>query len=79
MTIKVRLFAAYREAVDAGELEIAHEPGLTVGALWARLSDEHPGLARWKASAAVNASWARQDTVLVDGDEVAFLPPVSGG
>jgi molybdopterin synthase sulfur carrier subunit len=77
--IKVRLFAAYREAVGAEEIVLDAEPGLTVGDLWDRLRAEHPVLDRWRASAAVNATWAREDTVLVDGDEVAFLPPVSGG
>ena len=79
MRVTVRLFAAYREAVGRADLDMAAEPGQTVGDLWARLRAEHPELARWRASAAVNAAWAREDTVLTDGDEIAFLPPVSGG
>ena len=42
MSIQIRLFAAYREAVGAEALSIVAEPGLTVGALWDRLQAEHP-------------------------------------
>jgi molybdopterin converting factor small subunit len=79
MAVRVRLFAAYREATGAGELELAATPGLTVGELWGRLLVQHPELNRWPPSAAVNRSYAGLADPVADGDEVAFLPPVSGG
>ena len=79
MSASVLFFAAYREALGTGRLERELGPGETVGSLWAALVAEHPGLDRWTPSAAVNEVWARVDTPVRDGDEVAFLPPVSGG
>ncbi len=79
MSVHVRLFAAYREAAGAGELELPSTPGLTVGQLWGQLLARYPELAHWPPSAAVNRTYASLTSPLADGDEVAFLPPVSGG
>lgn len=79
MTVHVRLFAAYREAAGTGELELPATPGLTVGQLWAELLARYPDLDRWPPSAAVNRTYAGPASPLAAGDEVAFLPPVSGG
>ena len=53
----------------------------TIGTLWHQLAGEYPELDRYERSisSAVNADYARMDRALCDGDEVAFLPPVSGG
>jgi molybdopterin converting factor subunit 1 len=79
--VTVRLFARLRDI--AGEAELARElaPGATIGSIWRELAAEFPELARYERSisSAVNADYARMDHVLHDGDEVAFLPPVSGG
>lgn len=81
--VRVRLFAAYRDAAGTSEITRAltdrTDAPLTVGALWAGLIADHPGLAAVPPAAAVNAVLARFDHVLSAGDEVAFLPPVSGG
>lgn len=79
MSVSVRLFAAYREAVGAGELDLPATPGLTVGQLWGQLLARYPDLNHWPPSAAVNRSYAMLTATVADGDEVAFLPPVSGG
>ena len=79
MSVRVRLFASYREAVGAGELAMPVVGGLTAGQLWDELAAEHPDLPASPASLAVNHVVADQDTELVDDDEVAFLPPVGGG
>lgn len=79
MTIRVRLFAAYREAVGAGELELPAQAGMTVGAVWQSLVTRHPALAGQAPAAALNARLVEADTPLDAGDELAFLPPVSGG
>lgn len=81
--IRVRLFAAYRDA--AGRAELALPVGgaggavTTVGDIWRRLVADHPALAALPPAAAVNAVLARFDAPVAAGDEVAFLPPVSGG
>jgi molybdopterin converting factor small subunit len=55
--------------------------GASVADLWRSVAGDHPELHRFAASisCAVNADFAPMSTVLRDGDEVAFLPPVSGG
>ncbi len=81
MRVTVRLFARLRDIAGAAELERDVPAGATVRTVWNDLSAQYPALAPYLASisAAVNADYARLDTRLKDGDEVAFLPPVSGG
>lgn len=81
MRVTVRLFARLREIVGAAEVTRTVEPGATVGTLWLQLAQEHETLAQYERaiSCAVNADYARMNRTLADGDEVAFLPPVSGG
>jgi molybdopterin converting factor subunit 1 len=79
--ITVRFFARLRELVGAGELEREVPAGATVGTVWEGLVGDYPAIAAYTASmsCAVNIDYARMTTVVSDGDEVAFLPPVSGG
>jgi molybdopterin converting factor subunit 1 len=79
--VTVRLFARLRELVGAGELHRDAEPGATVAAVWAALADDYPAIAPYtqSISCAVNTEYARMTSPVGDGDEVAFLPPVSGG
>ena len=81
MRVTVRLFARLRDIAGASELEREVAPGTTIGAVWRMLAGEHPQLVEYERSisSAVNADYARMDHPLRDGDEVAFLPPVSGG
>ncbi len=81
MRITIRLFARLREIVGAAEIARTVDPGATVGSLWQQLAREHAGLGEYERSisCAVNADYARMNRELADGDEVAFLPPVSGG
>ena len=74
----VRLFAGARSAVGAGRLEV---PGATVGEVIDRVVGEHPALADLLPTCAlwVNGDAAARDQPIVDTDEVAVLPPVSGG
>ena len=81
MRVTVRLFARLRDIAGTAELtrDIAH--GATIRSVWRQLAGEYPELGQYERSisSAVNADYARMDQVLSDGDEVAFLPPVSGG
>ena len=83
MRVTVRLFARLRDIAGAAELARDLAPGraATVGDVWRQLAGEFPELARYERSisSAVNADYARMDHVIRDGDEIAFLPPVSGG
>jgi molybdopterin synthase catalytic subunit/molybdopterin converting factor small subunit len=80
MDVTVRCFATLRElAVDRTTLTLA--AGAVVADAWAELAGAHPGLVPHRpfVRAARNGAYAGWDAVLEDGDQVAFLPPVSGG
>lgn len=81
MRVTVRLFARLRDIAGAAELSREVSPGATIGTVWRQLVGEFPDFAGYERtiSSAVNADYARMDQVVRDGDEVAFLPPVSGG
>lgn len=79
--ITLRLFAVFREALGSSTLQQEVPAGTTVGQVLARLIDEYPALrgAEAAVSFSVNRTYASAETVLHAGDEVAFIPPVSGG
>ena len=81
MKIRVRLFAALHEVVGHQELEVEVEPGTTAGELLDSLVAEHSKLARYLdvIQVAINEEFAERDAPIADDDEVALLPPVSGG
>jgi molybdopterin converting factor subunit 1 len=77
----VRLFARLRELAGASELHREVPDGSTARDVWNGLAGEFPGLADYTTaiSVAVNEEYARLTSSLRDGDDIAFLPPVSGG
>ena len=81
MRVTVRLFARLRDIAGAAELSRDIAAGATIGDVWRQLAAEFPELSRYERSisSAINADYARMDSRVGDGDEVAFLPPVSGG
>ena len=81
MRVRVRLFASLREAIGEAEVELELPEGATAEEAWARLAREHPALAERRArlTAAINRRYAPFTTMLRDGDELVFVPPVSGG
>lgn len=79
MEVIVRLFATYREAAGSAELRWEIADGASVGDLWGELQSAYPNMPKVRPAAAINAEYARLDETLQAGDEVAFLPPVSGG
>ena len=81
MRVTVKLFARLRDIAGASELACDVEPGATIRSVWRDLAHQFPEFANYERSisSAVNADYAKMDQVLSDGDEIAFLPPVSGG
>jgi molybdopterin converting factor subunit 1 len=79
--VRVKFFAAPREAIGTGEIEQELPAGATVGELIDRLTEEYPVLRAYTRfiSVAVNRAYVGMQTELHDGDEVACLPPVGGG
>jgi MoaE-MoaD fusion protein len=74
--VVVKLFAGLRERAGTGERQVELPDGARAGDVWSALGldDEPPGLLY-----AVNKEYAERDHKLSDGDEVAVIPPVSGG
>ncbi|HEX2514730.1 MAG TPA: molybdopterin converting factor subunit 1 [Chloroflexota bacterium] len=79
MRVRLRYFASIREALGRREDELDVAAGSTVDAVWARLVAEQPALAVQRYRPAVNQAYVDAGTVLQEGDEVVFIPPVSGG
>jgi molybdopterin converting factor subunit 1 len=81
MRVRVRLFASLREAAGCPEVEVDLSPGASPEDAWRTLAADHPSLAAKRANlaASVNRRYASFDAPLEDGDEVVFIPPVSGG
>lgn len=81
MRVTLRHFALIRETTGRATDELEIEPGLTIGGLFDRLAEEHPRLAPLKRSVMMmaNQEYVAGDYALRDGDEVVFIPPVSGG
>jgi molybdopterin converting factor subunit 1 len=81
MFVTVRLFARLREIAGSPDLRLDLPGGARVQDAWATLKARHPDLDAYSASisCAVNEEYARMHAPLAEGDEVAFLPPVSGG
>ncbi len=81
MRVTVKLFARLKDLAGASELIRDVPAPATVNTVWTSLTAEIPALAEYERtmSVAVNAEYSRMAAPLSDGDEVAFMPPVSGG
>ena len=81
IAVRVRAFAGLREALGTGDLSIDVPAGTDVTGLLAQLESVRPGanLAERRFAVAVNRAYVHHDTVLQAGDEIALIPPVSGG
>jgi MoaE-MoaD fusion protein len=79
--VKVRLFASYRDAVGVPVVELALERGSRGQTVWTALVSRYPALARLPAPSgyAVNDEYVDGGRPLQENDEVALIPPVSGG
>ncbi len=81
MRVTVRLFARLRDIAGAGELVREVAPDATAAAVFDGLVREFPELSAYRQSlsTAINPDYAHMGDLVHEGDEVAFLPPVSGG
>ncbi len=77
----MKFFAGYREAIGVEQVDIGLEDGADVSFLIEVIKKKHPKLGNLTETLVVSVNWeyATYDTKLKDGDEVALLPPVSGG
>jgi molybdopterin synthase catalytic subunit len=81
VTVRVRLFAVQRELAGTREVALELPDGSDVEAAWSGLVARYPVLAPGRPSMrfARNGEYADPTAMLADGDEVAMIPPVSGG
>lgn len=81
MRVKIKFFAALREGTEKSEIEIDIPSGSRLNDLIERLKKEYKAIAEFKTSIAysINMEYAKGDEVLKEGDEIALIPPVSGG
>ena len=81
MRITVKLFAILRERAGVSELTLELPGGAAASAATDVLRERYPGLSELlpRAAVAVNREYVDAGTMLKDGDELALIPPVSGG
>ena len=81
MKVRVRVFASLREILGKDEVEVELPDGTTVEGLWTQLVGDDDRLEPFTKSInfAINHDFVGKETELSPDDEVAFLPPVSGG
>ncbi|HET9223330.1 MAG TPA: molybdopterin converting factor subunit 1 [Roseiflexaceae bacterium] len=81
MDVTVRYFAGHRDIAGRAEERIELSQGATVGTLWELLVGRYPRLGGYSGRLlyAVNQEFSTLETELHAGDEVALIPPVSGG
>ncbi|MBF0104670.1 MAG: MoaD/ThiS family protein [Deltaproteobacteria bacterium] len=81
MTIKILCFGSLKEAAGFSSIEINHQPGQNVSAVFDHVFKNHEKYAVCKADIlyAVNQQHVPPNTPVHDGDEVALMPPLAGG
>lgn len=76
---RVLLFAGLAQRAGTREWSVELLPGTTVAALRATLAALHPWLREVPTAVAINQALAQGEQIVQAGDEIALLPPVSGG
>lgn len=81
IAVRVRLFARLREQAGFETQALEVPPGSTLADVYDNLRRKHPALepSRESVRGAINQEFSAWDSVVSQGDEVAFIPPVSGG
>ena len=76
MSVNARFFASLKERVGHGTVSVDLDKASCVRDIWYAVTGERPGE---EVLVAINKEYADFDAVVVDGDEVAFFPPITGG
>ncbi|GED19881.1 MULTISPECIES: molybdopterin converting factor subunit 1 [Kurthia] len=76
--ISILFFAQLQESMGQAQMEVPLA-GKTVAEVKAWLEKEYPLLSLAQVMTAVNEEFARDQTIVNEGDQVAFIPPISGG
>ncbi len=81
MKVRLLFFAVLRDIAGADQRELTLAEGATARDVWQSLRDTYAQLADYvqPPMIAVNENYAAPETVLREGDELAFIPPVAGG
>lgn len=81
MRVSVRLFAGLRDAVGSRLVTVEVSEGASVAQLKLRLGEEYPAVRAMldTAACAIDDEYVRSDELVREHDEVALIPPVSGG
>ena len=81
MRVRLLFFAVLRDITGKSETEVSLAEGTRAADVWSSLRREHAALASYSKPPmiAVNENYATPETVLRDGDELVFIPPVAGG
>ena len=81
MRVRVKLFAIVKERAGVGEIDLELPDSADVGAASLAIKQRFPAVSDLlgRSAFAVNQAYAAKDAALRDGDELAVIPPVSGG
>ena len=81
MNVRLLYFAVLKDITGKSEADMSLKDGTRAEDVWQALRAQYVQLADYRQPPmiAVNESYATPDTVLRDGDELAFIPPVAGG
>lgn len=81
IAVTVKLFAIYQETLGQEQISLALPQGSTVLDLLDRILEDNPDLEPWRSITrfGINLEFVPPETPLRSGDEVVFIPPVSGG
>lgn len=81
MTLQIQLFASLKAAAKTGRIQVEMPDGSTVAQLLEAVARDFPSLEKWlpHLRVAVGEEYAAPDQILREGDEIALIPPVSGG
>jgi molybdopterin synthase sulfur carrier subunit len=79
MNVKMKFFASFRMLTGAAEIEVNVKEDARTGDLLSLVRERYEGFEDKTVLFAVNGEYVGEDAGLMEGDVVAFFPPVSGG
>jgi molybdopterin converting factor subunit 1 len=81
MKVRTKFFAAMKDIMGIAEAELELPEGITAGELFQQYCQQHAPLSGYANNTmiSVNLEFVPPETRLHEGDEIAFIPPVSGG